>query len=362
MPDAPFRERPEENARPVITMSSFRTARERDAMRNPGAFAFDVWRCRAAIAAAAAMFCTAVFAQTDYPTKPVRFIVGQAPGGATDIVARLVAAKLQESLGQNVFVENRTGAAGSVGAAAVAKSPPDGYTILVVSSSYAINPSLYTNLPFDPQKDLVAVSLLAEAPFLLVVHPSVPVKSVKELVALARAQPTKLTYGSGGQGSSGHLAGVLFETGANVKLTHVPYKGAGQALVDVVSGQITFLFASVLSSVSHIKQGRIRLLGVTSSKRSSALPEAPTIAEAGVPGYSTTTWYGLLAPAGTRQPVIDRLSSAAHKVIMSGDVRERMLSDGAEPVGSTPAAFQQHLAAEMAKWRKVVSRTGVKVE
>ena len=312
--------------------------------------------------ASAALFSLGAFAQADYPTKPVRFIVGQAPGGATDIVARLVAAKLQEGLGQNVIVENRTGAAGSLGAAAVAKSAPDGYTILVVSSSYSINPSLYTNLPFDPQKDLAPVSLLAEAPFLLVVHPSVPAKSVKDLIALARAQPTKLTYGSGGQGSSGHLAGVLFETGANVKLTHVPYKGAGQALVDVVSGQITFMFASVLSSMPHIKQGRIRLLGVTSAKRSSALPQTPTLAEAGVPGYSTTTWYGLLAPAGTRQAVIDRLAAAAHKAVMSGDVRERMLADGAEPIGSTPAVFQQHIASEMAKWRKVVSSTGVKAE
>jgi tripartite-type tricarboxylate transporter receptor subunit TctC len=317
---------------------------------------------RAVTAVAAATFSLPAFAQADYPTKPVRFIVGQAPGGATDIVARLVASKLQEALGHNVIVENRTGAAGSVGAAAVAKSAPDGYTILVVSSSYSINPSLYANLPFDPQKDLAPVSLLAEAPFLLVVHPSVPAKSVKELIALARAQPTKLTYGSGGQGSSGHLAGALFESGANVKLTHVPYKGAGQALVDVVSGQITFMFASVLSSMPHIKQGRIRLLGVTSAKRSSALPHAPTIAEAGVPGYSTTTWYGLLAPAGTRQQVIDRLSAAAHKAVLSPDVRDRMLSDGAEPIGSNPAAFQQHIGAEMAKWRKVVSSTGVKAE
>lgn len=314
------------------------------------------------IAVAAGMITTCAFAQADYPTKPIRFLVGQAPGGATDIVARLVANKLQEPLGQNVIVENRTGAAGSLAAAAVAKSPPDGYTVLVVSSSYSINPSLYANLPFDPQKDLAAVSLLAEAPFLLVVHPSVPAKSVKDLIGLAKSQPTKLTYGSGGQGSSGHLAGVLFETGANVKLTHVPYKGAGQALVDVVAGQITFMFASVLSATPLIKQGRIRLLGVTSTKRSRALPQAPTIAEAGVPGYSTTTWYGLLAPAGTRQPVIERLSAAAQKVVTSADVRERMSSDGAEPIGSNPSVFRQHIAAEIAKWRKVVESTGVKSE
>jgi tripartite-type tricarboxylate transporter receptor subunit TctC len=311
---------------------------------------------------AAVALSTGALAQSDYPVKPVRFIVGQAPGGATDIVARLVASKMPEALGQNVLVENRTGAAGSIGAASVAKSAPDGYTLLVVSSSYAINPSLYSNLPFDPQKDLAPVSLLAEAPFLLVVHPSVPARSVKDLIALAKAQPGRLTYGSGGNGSSGHLAGALFEMGSRVKLTHIPYKGAGQALVDVVSGQITFMFASVLSSTPQIKQGRLRALGVTSRKRSGALPEVPTIAEAAVPGYTTTTWYGLLAPAGTRQPVIDRLSSAAHKAVRSPELRERMLSDGAEPIGSSPGEFEKHLATEMAKARKIVQSAGVKLE
>jgi tripartite-type tricarboxylate transporter receptor subunit TctC len=297
-----------------------------------------------------------------YPTKPIRFVVGQAPGGATDIVARLVAAKMPETLGQNVVVENRTGAAGSIGAATVAKSPPDGYTVLVVSSSYSINPSLYSNLPFDPQKDLVPVSLLAEAPFLLVVHPSVPAKSVKDLIALAKAKPDTLTYGSGGNGSSGHLAGALFENQAGIKLSHVPYKGAGQALIDVVSGQITFMFASVLSSTPHVKQQRLRVLGVTGVKRSSALPDVPTISEAGVRGYATSTWYGLLVPAGTRPAVIERLAGAANKAVNAPDLRAKMLADGAEPEGSTPAEFQKHLAAEMAKWRKVVKTAGVKVE
>ena len=315
-----------------------------------------------AFAVVATAFSAGALAQTDYPGKPVRFIVGQAPGGATDIIARLVGSKMHEALGQNVIVENRTGAAGSIGAASVAKSPPDGYTILVVSSSYAINPSLYSNLPFDPQKDLATVSLLAEAPFLLVVHPSVPAKSVKDLIALAKTKPGTLTYGSGGTGSSGHLAGALFEMGSRVNLTHIPYKGAGQALVDVVAGQITFMFASVLSATPQIKQGRLRVLGVTSSKRSRALPQVPTIAEAGVPGYATTTWYGLLAPAGTRQPVIDRLSAAAHKAVTSPELRDRMLSDGAEPIGSSPAEFQKHIATEMAKWRKVVQSAGVKAE
>jgi tripartite-type tricarboxylate transporter receptor subunit TctC len=309
------------------------------------------------IAAAAA---GAVWAQEPpYPAKPVRFVVGQSPGGATDIVARLVAAKMNETLGQSVVVENRTGAAGSIAAASVAKSPPDGYTILVVSSSYAINPSLYATLPFDPQKDLQPVSLLAEAPFLLVVHPSLPAKSVRDLIALAKAKPATLTYGSGGNGSSGHLAGALFEGAARVKLLHVPYKGGGQALVDVLAGQITFMFASVLSSTPHVKQQRLRVLGVTSAKRSSAMRDVPTIAEAGLPGYATMTWYGLLGPAGLRPAVIERLSAAANKTVMSPELRERMLADGAEPIGSSPAEFQKHIGAEIAKWRKVVKSAGV---
>jgi tripartite-type tricarboxylate transporter receptor subunit TctC len=194
------------------------------------------------------------------------------------------------------------------------------------------------------------------------VHPSLPAKSVKDLIALAKAKPDSLTYGSGGNGSSGHLAGALFESAAGIKLAHVPYKGAGQALVDVLSGQITFTFASMLSATPHVKQGRLRVLGVTGAKRSSAMPQVPMIAEAGVPGYSTTTWYGLLAPAGARQPIVDKLSAAAHKTVMAPELRERMLSDGAEPIGSTPAAFQKHLAFEIAKWRKVVKSTGVKAE
>jgi len=297
-----------------------------------------------------------------YPVKPIRFVVGQAPGGATDIIARLVAGKMDQMLGQNIVVENRTGAAGSIGAGFVARSAPDGYTVLVVSSSYSINPSLYATLPFDPQKDLAPVSLLAEAPFLLVVHPSLPVRSVKDLIALARTKPGALTYGSGGNGSSGHLAGALFETAAGVKLSHIPYKGAGQALVDVLSGQITLTFASVLSSTPHVKEGRLRALGVTGAKRSNAMPNVPTIAEAGAPGYSTSTWYGLLAPGATPAPVIERLANAANKTVMAPELRERMAGDGAEPVGSTPAAFQQHIASEIAKWRKVVKSAQVKAD
>lgn len=318
--------------------------------------------CLALACGAAFVVSTANAQEAAYPSKPIRFVVGQAPGGATDIIARLVGGRMDQTLGQNIVVENRTGAAGSIGAAFVARSAPDGYTVLVVSSSYSINPSLYTTLPFDPQKDLAPVSLLAEAPFLLVVHPSLPVKSAKDLIALAKAKPGALTYGSGGNGSSGHLAGALFESAAGVKLSHIPYKGAGQALIDVLSGQITLTFASVLSSTPHVKEGRLRVLGVTGAKRSNALPQVPTIAEAGAPGYATTTWYGLLVPSSTQAAVIERLATAANKTVMAPDLRERMAGDGAEPVGSTPAVFQKHLASEIAKWRKVVSIARVKAD
>ncbi len=320
--------------------------------------------CTASVATVLALTTAgSALAQNDaYPSRPVRFIVGQAPGGATDIVARLVGQKMTEVLGQNVVVENRTGAAGSIAASAVAKSAPDGYTILVVSSSYSINPSLYANLPFDPQKELLPVTLLAEAPFLLLVHPSLPAKSVRELVALAKSAPGTLTYGSGGTGSSGHLAGALFENLAGLKLVHVPYKGAGPALVDTIAGQIHLMFGSVLSSTPHVKQQRLRMLAVTSAKRSSALPQTPTVAEAGVSGFATSTWYGLLVPAGTRTAFIDRLSAAAKKALSAPDLRDRLLNDGAEPEGSSPAEFQKHLASEMAKWRKVVKMAGVTSE
>jgi tripartite-type tricarboxylate transporter receptor subunit TctC len=300
-------------------------------------------------------------AQTDaYPSKTVRLIVGQSPGGATDIVARLTAQKLSENVRQSVIVENRTGAAGSIGANFVAKSPPDGYTLLVVSSSYAINPSLYTNLPFDPVKDLAPVALIAEAPFLLVIHPSLPVHSVRELVALAKAKPGQLNFASGGNGSSGHLAGELFKHLAGIDLVHVPYKGAGPALVEVMTGQVHMTFGSVLSSLQHVRSGRLRALAVTSAKRSAALPELPTVAEAGVKDYRRTTWYGLLAPAATSPSLVASISEEIRKAVNSDDVKKRILSDGAEPEGSSPKEFQEFLAAEIRTAHDIARRAGLK--
>lgn len=318
---------------------------------------------KAALAACAVLTCLspiASSAQPHYPSKPVRLIVGQAPGGATDVIARLVSPKLGEQLGQQVIVENRTGAAGSIGAAFIAKSAPDGYNLLVASSSYAINPSLYTDMPFDPARDLLPVTLIAEAPFLLVVHPSMPVHSVKELVALAKQKPGTLNFASGGNGSSGHLAGELFKFLAGVNIVHIPYKGAGPALVDVMAGQVHFTFGSVLSSMGHVKSGRLRGLGVTGAKRSSGAPELPTIAEAGVKGYQTTSWYGLLAPANTSSQIVNLLSVSMNKAVQSPEVKNKILNDGAEPDGGTPKQFQELMNAEMRRAAEIVKRAGIK--
>ena len=310
-------------------------------------------------AATALALLSATAVAQNYPGKPIRVVVGQAPGGATDVIARLVAPRFGEHLGQPVVVENRTGAAGSIGASFVAKSPPDGYNLLVVSSSYAINPSLYKDLPFDPVKDLAPVTLIAEAPFLLVVHPSMPVKSVKDLVAMAKARPGTLNFASGGNGSSGQLAGELFKYLAGIDLVHIPYKGAGPALVDVIAGQVHMTFGSMLSTLGHVKNGRLRALGVTSAKRSVAAPELPTIAEAGVKGYRTTTWYGMLAPAGTPATVTEKLVTDMQKAVESQEVRGRLLGDGAEPVAGTPKQFHDFLVSEMARAREIIQRAKV---
>ena len=302
-----------------------------------------------------------VTAQGGYPAKPIRIVVGQAPGGATDVVARLVAPRFGEHLGQTVVVENRTGAAGSIGAAFVAKGAPDGYNLLAVSSSFAINPSLYRDLPFDPVKDFAPLTLIAEAPFLLVIHPSIPVRSVKELVAMAKAKPGALNFASGGNGSSGHLAGELFKYLAGISLVHIPYKGAGPALVDVIAGQVHMTFSSVLSTLGHVKSGRLRALGVTSAKRSLAAPDLPTVAEAGVKDYRRTTWYGLLAPAHTPTPVVNRLVSDMQKAMETPDIRNRLLGDGAEPAAGTPGQFHDFLVSEIARAREIIQRAGVQL-
>ncbi|MCW5603235.1 MAG: tripartite tricarboxylate transporter substrate binding protein [Burkholderiales bacterium] len=300
-------------------------------------------------------------AATDYPTKPLRIVVGLAAGGATDIMARLVGQKLNEVLGQPAIVDNRAGAAGSIGAAIVAKAQPDGYTVLAISSSYAINPSLY-ELPFDSIRDFSPVVQTAQAPFLLVVGSSMPVQTVRDLIALAKAKPRTLNFSSGGTGGSGHLAGELFKRMAGIEVDHIPYRGGAPALVEVMSGQVHFTFSAIVAGLQQWRAGRLKALGVTSAKRSRAAPDVPTIAEAGVPGYEVMTWYGILAPAGTPDAIVHKLNGAVKKIVHMPDVAERMLADGAEPVGNAPAEFGKHLAAEINRFNKIARDAGLKVQ
>ena len=275
-------------------------------------------------------------AERGYPNRPIRVVVGQAPGGATDIVARSLAVKLTEALGQSVVVDNRSGAAGSIGSAIVAKSAPDGYTALIVSSTYTINPSLNRKLPFDPIKDLQPVTLIASSPFLLMVHPSIPARTTKDLIALAKTKP--LTYGSGGIGSSGHLAAELFSSMAGIELTHVPYKGAGPALIDTLGGQLDLILSSIVSGMPYAKNGKLRALAITTRARSSAMPDLPTIAESALPGYDFSSWYGLMVPAGTSKQIVARLYAETAKALRMPDLQQRLSSEGCEPVGNTPGA------------------------
>jgi len=297
-----------------------------------------------------------------YPARPVRVIVGLAPGGATDIQTRLFAQKLSDSLGRPFVVENRTGAGGTVAYAHVAKSAPDGYTLLGVAGGYTITPFVYSKLAYDPVKDFAPISLLVQAPFLLLTHPSLPVKSVKDLLALARAKPGALDCASAGHGTSTHMAFELFRALARVNISHVPYKGTGQSLVDGMSGQVHMLFGNVLSSLPHARAGRLRALAVTTAKRSAVLPDLPTIAEAGVPGYENSTWHGWLAPTGTPPSILGRLNTELVRSTRSPDVVERLAPDGGEPVGSTPEQFRRHIADELARWGKLVTATGIRFE
>jgi len=306
-----------------------------------------------------ATFACGAAAQS-YPSKPIRVIVGQAPGGATDIVSRALAQKLTDGLGQTVVIDNRSGAAGSIGSAIAASAPPDGYTALIVSSTYTINPSLYKKLPFDPIRDLQPVTLIASSPFLLMVHPSIAAKTPRELIALAKTR--KLTFGSGGIGSSGHLAAELFSSMAGIELTHVPYKGAGPALIDTLGGQVNLIMSSIVSGMPYAKAGRLRALAITTRTRSPALPELPTISESALPGYDFSSWYGLMVPAGTPQPVIGRLHDETVKALKLPDLQQRLASEGCDAVGSTPEQLAAYIKTEMARWAKVVKASGMQAE
>jgi len=300
----------------------------------------------------------------DFPAKPVRVVVPQAPGGATDIQARMFAVKMGQNLGQQFIVDNRAGG----GAAAVlafslaAKANPDGYTLLAVIPSFTYSPVLYKNYPVDPIRDFAPVSLLTRAPYLLVVNASLPANSARELIALAKAQPDKLNFGAGNTGSGTHLVTLWFMSAANVRAVYVPYRSVGLAMLDLAGGRIDATLANVLSAVHYVKSGKLRALGISTAQRSRVLPDLPTIAEQGAPGYNASTFHGYAVPAGTPAVIVDKLSAEFAKVVKSPDVAERLSADGGETVGSTPQEFRKLIAAEILVWNKVVRESGVKVD
>ena len=296
-----------------------------------------------------------------YPVKPIRMIVGFAPGGGTDLTARPVAQKMSELLGQQVIVENRPGAAGNIATEQVARSAPDGYTLLMGTiAALAINPSLYGNLRFDPETDLAPVIQVVDATNVLALHPSVPASSVKELVALAKEK--SLSAGSSGVGATGHLAIELFNLMAGVKLIHVPYKGGGPAMTDLIGGQVQLIFATTASAIPHIKSGRIKGIAVTTAKRSSLLPELPTISEAGLAGFDANNWYGLVVPAKTPRAIIDQLNAEVRKVLAMPEVRTTLFNQGLDPAPGTPEQFGAYIRSERVKWAKVIKESGAKAE
>ena len=305
---------------------------------------------------------TAVAFAQHYPAKPIRFIVGYTPGGAADILARAVGARMTEAWGQAVIVENRAGAGTNNASEIAAKSPPDGYTLFMPTVANAINVTLYPKLAFDPFKDFAYVTDIAKVPGIVVVHPSVPAKNTKELIALARAHPNELRHGSTGIGSPHHLAGELFKTMAGIKMIHVPYKGASPALVDVVAGHIEVYFGAFVSTLPHVKSGRVRALGVTTLKRVPVMPEIATIDEQGLKGFETGSWFGVAVPAATPREIVVRLHTEVVRIIKLPEVTARIASEGADFVGDTPEQFTAFFRAEVVKWGKAVKASGARPE
>lgn len=317
--------------------------------------------CKSALATVLLIAAGAAAAQT-YPSRPIRWIIPFPPGGAMDVMARALAPKLSESLGRPVVTENRPGAGGSIGSELVARSAPDGHTMLIVSVGHAVNPSLYPKMAFDPVRDFEPVTQVAVVPNVLVVHPSVKAGSLAELVALAKAQPGKLTYASAGNGTSVHLAGELFAAMAGVEILHIPYKGSSPAVTDLLGGQVSMMFDSITSAKPHIVSGKLRALGVTSAHRSTALPNVPTVAEAGIKGYEVSPWFAVFVPAKTPKAVVDRLHAEITKALKLPDVRERLAGIGAEPVGSSPAELAAHLQRETARWSAIIRERSIRAD
>ena len=297
----------------------------------------------------------------DWPSRPIRFILPFPPGGGTDILGRLIAERLSANLGQPVVTENRGGAGGNVGAEAAARSAPDGYTIVLVAPSLAISPTLYSKLNYDPVKDFAPVSLVATVPNVMITQPSLP-GQLSEFIAFAKAKPGALNFGSGGAGTSNHLAGELFNIVTGAKLVHIPYKGVNLAMQDVLAGNVHLVFIGIPAAAPHIKAGRLRALAVVAPQRSSALPEVPTVAEAGLRDFEVTTWYGVLAPAGTPRNVVNRLNGELVKIMHSAELKEKLAATGTDPLTSTPEEFAAYIQREIAKWGEVIRKAGVKAD
>jgi len=314
------------------------------------------------IVAAVLGVCGTACAQS-YPAKPIRFIVGFAPGGATDIIARALAQKLSDVFGQQVVVDNRAGGGGTIAAMMAAKSPPDGYTMLMGTiSTLATNVSTYKNLPYDPLRDFAPVTLAAATPYFVTINAGLPAANLKEFIALAKAKPGGLNFGTSGAGGGAHLSVELFRSMAGIDLVHIPYKGAALALTEVIAGQIQMSFSQPLIVLPHLKTGRVRALAITSAKRSIALPEFPTIAESGVPGYESSSWQGIVVPAGTPPAIINRLHGELVKGLRAKDIGERLAAEGTDPGGNAPAEFGAYIKREIEKWARVVKSAGLKID
>ena len=312
---------------------------------------------------AAALAATSPALAQAFPTKPAKLVVPFPPGGPLDATGRLIAQHLTERWGQSVVGENKPGAGGNIGADFVAKSPPDGYTVVMGAlSTHAVNPSLYARMPYDAQKDFAPITLIAITPNVLVVNPDLPVHSVKELIAYAKARPGKLSFGSGSIGSAGHLAGELFKVDAGIDMVHVPYKGAAPATQALLAGDTQLMFDNLANAMAQVKAGKLRALAVTTAERSKLAPELPTMAEAGLPGFDISTWYGLFAPAGTPPDIVNQWNADVTAMLRTPAMRERLLAQGAEPAPDTPAEFARFVAAEAAKYARIVKASGAKVD
>jgi len=301
-------------------------------------------------------------AAQQYPDRPIRLVVPYAPGGGTDLTSRLIALRLTESFKQQVIVDNRAGGASNIGAEITARSAPDGYTIMMAGISFSINVSILSKLGYDPIKDFDPVSLVATVPLIVVVHPSVPATNIKELIALARAKPGTLNYASGGAGTANHIAGELFKYMTGTDIVHVPYKGGGPALADVVGGQVQLLFNTMTSTVGFMNSGKLRALAVTGKRRSPSVPNLPTVAEAGVPGYDVGAWFGIVVPRGTSRAIVNKLNSEIVRIARLPEARDQFVAQGAEAIGSTPEEFSKHLHVEIDKWAKVAKAAKMRAE